>query len=145
MSFLSDAPVDPGALLDAARRDGDGGLALFVGVVRDHNDGRRVDRLEYEAYGSMAESEMARIAEELSRTHPEAKVIFRHRVGALGIGEVAVVVAAAAPHRSEAFAACRAGIEAIKARVPIWKREFGPSGSTWVEPCGETGHEDESD
>ena len=145
MSFLSDAPVDPGALLDAVRRDGDGGLALFVGVVRDQNDGRRVDRLEYEAYGSMAESEMARIAEELSRTHPEAKVIFRHRVGALGIGEVAVVVAAAAPHRSEAFAACRAGMEAIKARVPIWKREFGPSGSTWVEPCGETGHEDESD
>jgi len=145
MSFLSDAPVDPGALLDAVRRDGDGGLALFVGVVRDQNDGRRVDRLEYEAYGPMAESEMARIAEELSRAHPEAQVIFRHRVGALGIGEVAVVVAAAAPHRSEAFAACRAGIEAIKARVPIWKREFGPSGSTWVEPCGETGHEDESD
>ena len=145
MSFLSDAPVDPGALLDAVRRDGDGGLALFVGVVRDQNDGRRVDRLEYEAYGPMAESEMARIAEELSRAHPEAQVIFRHRVGALGIGEVAVVVAAAAPHRSAAFAACRAGIEAIKARVPIWKREFGPSGSTWVEPCGETGHEDESD
>lgn len=145
MSFLSDGPVDPGSLLDAVRRDGDGGVALFVGVVRDHNDGRRVDRLEYEAYGPMAESEMARIAEELARAHPEAQVIFRHRVGALSVGEVAVAVAAAAPHRSEAFAACRAGIEAIKARVPIWKREFGPSGTTWVEPCGETGHGDESD
>ena len=137
--------MDPGALLNAARRDGDGGLALFVGVVRDHNDGRRVNRLEYEAYGPMAECEMARIAEELAQAHPEAQVIFRHRVGALEVGEVAVAVAAAAPHRSEAFAACRAGIEAIKARVPIWKREFGPSGSTWVEPCGEASHGHESD
>ena len=145
MSFLSYDPVDPGLLLDAVRRDGDGGLALFVGVVRDHNDGRTVDRLEYEAYGPMAESEMARIAEELARAHPEAQVIFRHRVGALRVGEVAVAVAAAAPHRSEAFAACRAGIEAIKARVPIWKQEFGPTGSTWVEPCGEAGRGDESD
>lgn len=145
MSFLSDASVDPASLLAAVRRDGDGGLALFVGVVRDHNDGRRVDRLEYEAYGSMAESEMARIAEELARAYPEAQVIFRHRVGALKVGDVAVAVAAAAPHRSEAFAACRAGIEAIKARVPIWKREFGPSGSAWVQPCGEPGHSDESD
>lgn len=145
MSFLSEAPVDPATLLAAVRRDGDGGLALFVGVVRDHNDGRRVDRLEYEAYGPMAESEMARIAEDLARSHPEAQVVFRHRVGTLRVGEVAVAVAAAAPHRSEAFAACRAGIEAIKARVPIWKREFGPSGTIWVEPCREAGHGDESD
>lgn len=145
MSFLSYGPLDPGTLLDAVRRDGDGGLALFVGVVRDHNDGRHVDRLEYEAYGPMAESEMARIAEELARAHPKAQVIFRHRVGVLKVGEVAVAVAAAAPHRTEAFAACRAGIEAIKARVPIWKREFGPSGTIWVEPCDETGHRDESD
>ena len=145
MSFLSDGPVDPARLLDAVRRDGDGGLALFVGVVRNHNDGRQVDRLEYEAYGPMAEREMARIAEELARVHPQAQVLFRHRVGSLVVGDVAVAVAASAAHRSEAFSACRAGIEAIKARVPIWKREFGPSGSVWVEPCGETGHGDESD
>ena len=61
------------------------------------------------------------------------------------VGDVAVVVAASAPHRAEAFAACRAGIEAIKARVPIWKREFGPSGTVWVEPCGESSHPHESD
>ncbi|MEO8585729.1 MAG: molybdenum cofactor biosynthesis protein MoaE [Acidobacteriota bacterium] len=145
MSFLSDSPVDPARLLEAVRRDGDGGLALFVGVVRNHNDGHRVDRLEYEAYGTMAEKEMARIVEELARAHPQTQVLFRHRVGSLVVGDVAVAVAASAPHRSEAFSACRAGIEAIKARVPIWKREFGPSGSTWVEPCGETGHGDESD
>ena len=145
MPFLSHGPVDPGALLHAVRRDGDGGLALFVGVVRDHDDGRRVDRLEYEAYAPMAESEMARIAQELAQTHPEAQVTFLHRIGALEVGEVAVAVAAAAPHRSEAFAACRAGIEAIKARVPIWKREFGPSGSLWIEPCGDPKSGGESD
>jgi len=143
--FLSDGPLDPGSLLAAVRRDGDGGLALFVGVVRDQNEGRQVDRLEYEAYRPMAEGEMGRIARDLARTHPEAQVLFYHRLGALEIGDVAVVVAASAPHRSEAFAACRAGIEAIKDRVPIWKREFGPSGAIWVEPCGETTRTHESD
>jgi molybdopterin synthase catalytic subunit len=145
MPFLSSEPIDPGSLLAGLGRHRDGGLALFVGVVRDENEGHRVDRLEYEAYGPMAEREMARIAEDLSRSHPEAQVIFRHRVGALLVGDVAVVVAASAPHRAEAFAACRAGIEAIKARVPIWKHEFGPSGAVWVEPCGEAGHRHESD
>jgi molybdopterin synthase catalytic subunit len=145
VNFLSAEPLDPGSLLAVVRRGRDGGLALFVGVVRDENNGRRVDRLEYEAYGSMAEKEMSRIAEDLSRSHPEAQVLFRHRVGRLVVGDVAVVVAASAPHRAEAFAACRAGIEAIKARVPIWKRESGPSGAVWVEPCGEPGHLHESD
>jgi molybdopterin synthase catalytic subunit len=88
----------------------------------------------------MAEKEMDRIAAEIEEAHPGARVAFRHRVGSLGIGEVAVAVAAAAPHRDEAFAACRAGIEAIKARVPIWKKEFGPDGSSWVEPCGDPFH-----
>jgi molybdopterin synthase catalytic subunit len=137
MPFLSETPFEPAELLGAVRRDGDGGLALFVGVVRDHHEGRRVERLEYEAYGPMAEVEMSRIAADLASAHPEAQVLFRHRVGMLAVGEVAVAVAAAAPHRKEAFAACRAGIEAIKARVPIWKREFGPGGAVWVEPCGD--------
>jgi molybdopterin synthase catalytic subunit len=145
MAYLSVDPLDPGSLLTAVRCGKDGGLALFVGVVRNENEGHLVDRLEYEAYGPMAEKEMARIAEDLSLSHPDAQVIFRHRVGGLVVGDVAVVVAASAPHRAEAFAACRAGIEAIKARVPIWKHEFGPSGAVWVEPCGETGHQHESD
>jgi molybdopterin synthase catalytic subunit len=145
VKFLSDEPIDPASLLSALRRDSDGGLALFVGVVRDENEGHRVDRLEYEAYRPMAEAEMARIARELSASHPGAQVLFRHRVGSLAIGDVAVAVAASAPHRGEAFAACRAGIEAIKSRVPIWKREFGPAGAVWVEPCGETVHSHESD
>ena len=78
---------------------------------------------------------MDRIAEEIAARHPGAQVLFRHRVGRLAIGDVAVVVAASAPHRAEAFAACRAGIEAIKARVPIWKREFGPVGARGSSPA----------
>lgn len=140
MPRLTERPIEPAALLDSVRRDGDGGLALFVGVVRDHNDGKRVTRLEYSAYIPMAEKELERIAVEIARAHPGVAVDFRHRLGALAIGEVAVAVAAAAPHRSAAFAACRAGIEAIKARVPIWKREFGPDGDSWVEPCADPAH-----
>lgn len=136
MSHLTERPIEPAEILAAVRRDGDGGLALFVGVVRDHNGGKAVTRLEYSAYNPMAEKEMDRIEAEIARAHPGARVLFRHRIGSLAIGDVAVVVAAAAPHREEAFAACRAGIEAIKARVPVWKKEFGPDGSSWVEPCG---------
>jgi len=123
------------ALLGPIRRDADGGIALFVGVVRDHNEGKAVTSLEYEAYLPMAEKEMGRIAEAVSRAHPEAILAMRHRIGRLQIGDVAVAVVAAAPHREEAFAACREGIEAIKARVPIWKREHGPDGAVWVEGC----------
>ncbi len=134
MAFLSREPLEPGALLETVRRDGDGGLALFVGVVRNHNDGRRVTEMEYEAYGPMAEAEMARIEADLALRFPGVRVLLRHRVGRLQVGEVAVVVVASAPHREDVFAACRAGIEEIKARVPVWKREWGPDGNVWVDP-----------
>ena len=130
-------PIDPSALLAEARRNGDGGLTLFVGVVRDNADGRAVTEMEYEAYEPMAEKEMARIEEDLSARHPAVRLVMRHRIGRLRVGEVAVVVAASAPHREEAFAGCRAGIEEIKARVPVWKREWGPDGSVWVDPGGQ--------
>jgi molybdopterin synthase catalytic subunit len=133
---LSREPIDPWPLVAELRRSSDGGLALFVGVVRDRHEGRTVVRLEYEAYLPMAEKELERIAGDLSRAHPAARVAMRHRLGVLEVGDVAVVVAASAPHREEAFAACRDGIEAIKARLPVWKREWGPGGSLWVEPCG---------
>ena len=137
------SPLDPAVLLAEARRDGDGGLTLFVGVVRDNADGRSVTSMEYEAYEPMAEGEMARIEADLAARFPGVRIVMRHRIGRLLVGEVAVVVAASAPHREEAFAACRAGIEEIKARVPVWKREWGPDGSVWVDPCG-TGQQHES-
>lgn len=136
MPRLTERPIEPAELLATVRRSSDGGLALFVGVVRDHDEGKAVARLEYSAYIPMAEKEMDRIAEEIALSHPGVAVEFRHRIGSLPVGDVAVAVAAAAPHRDAAFAACRAVIEAVKARVPIWKKEFGPGGSSWVDPCG---------
>jgi molybdopterin synthase catalytic subunit len=139
VAFLTDGPIDPAGLLESVRRPGDGGVALFVGVVRDHDEGMAVTRLDYEAYGPMAEKELARIAEELAALHPEARLAFRHRIGSLAVGDVAVAVVAAAPHRKEAFAACQDGIDRIKARAPIWKKEHGPSGTRWVDPCSAGG------
>jgi len=134
MPYLTDGPIDVAALL-AEARSGDGALCLFVGVVRDHNDGQPTVAIQYEAYGPMAESEMGRIADALQREFPDASVRMKHRVGRLSVGEPSVVIAAVAPHRAEAFAACRAAIDRVKATVPIWKKEFHPDGSSdWVDP-----------
>ena len=106
-----------------------------MGVVRDNNGGRATTSIQYEAYGPMAEAEMARIAEGLARDFPDATVRMKHRVGRLGVGEPSVAIAAVAPHRDQAFAACRAAIDRVKSTVPIWKKEFHPDGSSdWVDP-----------
>jgi molybdopterin synthase catalytic subunit len=118
--------------IDSVRRASSGGIAVFLGTVRDHNDGQAVTVLEYEAYASMAEKELSAIAGEIEREVPGVALAVLHRVGRLEIGDLAVVCAASAPHRDEAFRACRELIERIKARVPIWKREHGPAGAHWV-------------
>ena len=129
----------------AVSRPGAGGIATFAGVVRDMSEGRPVTLLEYEAYGSMAEAELERIESELVSSDPELRVFATHRTGALRVGDVAVVCAASAVHRGEAFRACRALIDEIKSRLPIWKREHGPEGPYWVgwvdARCGLEGHE----
>lgn len=120
-------------VLCALRAPEVGGIALFIGTVRDHAAGRTVARLDYEAHPQLALQEMARILAALSAEHPGVRVAAVHRVGELAIGEVAVIVGASAPHRAEAFAACRAAIEQIKERVPIWKKEWADDGSgSWV-------------
>jgi molybdopterin synthase catalytic subunit len=119
-------------LLAEVGHPGAGGVATFLGVVRDHNDGRPVTLLEYEAYGTMAEAELARILVEIAAEVQGVRVAATHRVGALHVGDVAVACAASAPHRGEAFRACRELIDRIKARLPIWKREHGPDGPYWV-------------
>jgi len=126
------APLSLDESVRAVEHAGAGAVATFVGVVRDHNDGRPVTLLEYEAYASMAELELARIEAEIQSETPEVRVHATHRVGALRVGDAAVVCAASAPHRGEAFAACRRLIDAIKHRLPIWKREHGPDGPYWV-------------
>lgn len=113
-------------------RPGAGGISVFVGVVRDESDGRVVTRLDYSAYESMAKKEMDRIAEEIEKEIEGARVCAIHRIGTLVVGDAAIVCAASAPHRGEAFKACRLLIDRIKERVPIWKREWGPHGAAWV-------------
>ena len=114
------------------KRAGAGGISVFVGVVRDESDGRIVTRLDYSAYESMAKKEMERIAEEIEKEIEGARVCAIHRIGTLVVGDAAIVCAASAPHRGEAFKACRLLIDRIKERVPIWKREWGPHGAAWV-------------
>ena len=109
-----------------------GAVAVFLGIVRNLNEGRPVTLLEYEAFAPMAVKEMERIAQEIAAELPGVRLCALHRTGALQVGDVAVVCTASAPHRREAFSACRKLIDRIKERVPIWKREHGPEGAYWV-------------
>jgi len=109
-----------------------GGVVTFTGCVRDHTGEHGVVRLEYEAYAEMAERVMDAIVGEAEALHPGARVAIRHRLGVLGVGELAVVIAASAPHRAAAFEACRFTIERLKADVPIFKKEVRTSGEIWV-------------
>jgi molybdopterin synthase catalytic subunit len=129
---LREAPLSVDEAIAHVSRSGAGGIAVFVGVVRDENDGRAVTRLEYSAYASMATREMSAICDEIEREIDGARVSVQHRIGSLAVGDAAVVCVASAPHRGEAFKACRCLIDRIKERVPIWKREFGPDGAAWV-------------
>jgi molybdopterin synthase catalytic subunit len=134
MAYLFPSPIDLATLIARVESPPYGGVASFLGQVRDHHDGRTVHRLEYSAYGPMAEEECARIVAEAETRWP-VRVALAHRVGALEIGDTAVAVAAAGAHRDEAFAACRFVIEEVKRRVPIWKKEFYQDGAMgWVEP-----------
>ena len=115
----------------AVRAPGRGAVVTFTGDVRGETRGRRVLRLEYEAYPAMAERKLREIGERVARAHG-AEVAIVHRVGRLSPGEAAVVIACAAPHRTPAFRACEETIEALKREVPIWKREVYQDGSEWV-------------
>jgi molybdopterin synthase catalytic subunit len=124
------APIDLASL--QATTPVDGALCLFVGVVRNENAGRPVLYLEYEAYEEMALPLMQEIATDARRKWPVTDVRLVHRLGRLEIGDPSVAVAVASPHRAEAFAACRFAIDTLKARVPIWKKEYYADGSAWL-------------
>lgn len=126
------APLSLDRCLAAVGGPGMGGIVTFTGMVRRHSRGALVDHLEYEAYGAMALREMIRLCDEIEAEIAGVKLAVEHRVGRLEIGELAVVIAAAAPHRAEAFTACRAMIDRLKDRVPIWKKEVGDDGAEWV-------------
>lgn len=145
--LLSGEPLSLDAVVAVVAHPGAGAVVTFVGAVRDSNAGHAVTRLEYEAYPSLATAEMGRILAEIAAELPGARVAVHHRTGSLDVGDAAVVCAASAPHREEAFDACRRVIDRVKARVPIWKREHGPDGPYWVgwedarcQPGHEHGH-----
>jgi len=129
---VRNTPLSLDEVVAHVRRPGAGAVVTFVGVVRDESEGRAVTRLDYSAYDAMAKREMEKIADEIERELPGVRVAAVHRVGSLGVGDAAVVCAASAPHRGEAFTACRLLIDRIKERVPVWKREWGPEGAAWV-------------
>ncbi|HEY5617162.1 MAG TPA: molybdenum cofactor biosynthesis protein MoaE [Vicinamibacterales bacterium] len=114
-------------------RPGDGAIATFTGLVRDHNQGRRVRFLEYEAYEPLALRALARIVDEAQAAWPAVRLAMQHRIGRLEVGEGSIIVAAMSPHRADAFAACRYAIERVKQIVPIWKREHFEGGEVWLE------------
>jgi molybdopterin synthase catalytic subunit len=131
--WISDRPLAEADAVARVKGPGMGGIVTFVGAVRDHARGRSIRHLEYEVYPEMAVREMEKIADEATRRWPDARVAIGHRCGHLEIGELAVVVAAAAPHRAEAFLACRFAIDTLKQTVPIWKKEFAVDGEHWVD------------
>ncbi len=130
--LLSSSPLSLAAVVSAVEHPGAGGLTTFTGNVRLHSRGQSIERLEYEAYAPMATAVMTMIADGIEAEIEGTRVAIHHRVGVLGIGETAVVIAASAPHRAEAFEACRAAIERLKEDVPIWKKEVAASGATWI-------------
>ncbi len=133
MMRITRAPIRLEEFLSAAPASSCGASASFVGFVRDHDHGRRVVRLHYECYPSMAEKTLEEILAETKRRWPVDEVRVLHRIGTLEVGEAAVAIAVSSAHRAEAFQACRFVIEEIKRKVPIWKKEIFENGSgEWI-------------
>ena len=132
---IVDRPLDPAALLAEVAHHGHGATSLFVGTVRDVNDGRPVLGIEYSAYRAMAERELGRIVAEAAERFGSDAIVTEHRLGELELGEASIAIAAAHAHRAPAMDAVRYVIEEVKKRVPIWKRELYVDGTReWVDP-----------
>lgn len=130
--YLTHDPLDPAPLVRFVEGPEMGAVVTFSGNVRNHNRGREVGHLEYEAYEPMAEREMRKIAREALDRWP-GRIAIAHRLGRLEIGEASVLVAAACAHRGDAFDSCRYAIDTLKERVPIWKKEAWSDGEAWIE------------
>ena len=135
---ITHEPLDPQRLADHVRSDESGAVALFYGVVRNHNKGRKVLYLEYDAYPEMATKVMRQISEEMKERSPIDDVAIQHRTGRLEIGETSLLIAVSSGHRKEAFEACHALVDRFKEVVPIWKKEVWEGGEEWIE--GESVH-----
>lgn len=131
MIALVDHVIDVAAIEASVRSPACGAVLVFVGTTRDSSDGRPVLRLEYEAYDKLAIAEMTAIASEIQARWADARCAMVHRIGLVPIGEASVVIAVATPHRGPCYEASRYAIEALKARVPIWKKEVYADGHAW--------------
>lgn len=132
MIHLTEEPLDIASIIASVNSDQAGAVDVFIGTVRNKTQDRKVVRLEYEAYDSMAIREMEKVAAQVKEQWPVAKIAIHHRKGILHIGDVAVVIAVSTPHRHEAFEACRYAIDTLKETVPIWKKEIFEDGEVWV-------------
>jgi len=129
---ITDKPIDVNKLLNDVSDQSSGASVLFTGTVRDHNEQDKVAKLHYEAYQEMAEKILQEIEIEIHKKWNINKFVAIHRTGTLKVGEVSVAVAVSAEHRKEAFEACKFGIDSIKEKAPIWKKEFAESGTEWL-------------
>ncbi|HEX7118574.1 MAG TPA: molybdenum cofactor biosynthesis protein MoaE [Longimicrobiales bacterium] len=133
-AWITTEPLDAARVLAGVGAPEDGAVLLFLGTVRDHNDGRPVAGMRYEAYAEMAERVLAEIAAEAAGRLGTDRVAVAHRIGELRVGEVSVAIAVSSPHRAEAYDASRYVIEEIKKRLPVWKEEhYVEGGARWLE------------
>ena len=132
MNFLTDSPIDSQTLVRRVMRPSDGACVVFEGVVRNNHEGKSVESIFYDAYRPMAEKEISKIMNDVAAQFPQVSLAVTHRLGTLNVGEASIVIACSAPHRGEAFEACRMTIDRFKQTVPIWKKERGPGGEEWV-------------
>ncbi len=130
---ITKKPIDVNKLLSDVSDQSSGASVLFTGTVRDHNEQDKVAKLHYEAYQEMAEKILQEIEIQVHKKWKINKFVAIHRTGTLKVGEVSVAVAVSAEHRKEAFEACKFGIDSIKEKAPIWKKEFAESGTEWLE------------
>lgn len=137
MTFLIREPIPVDALLAEVSSAERGGTCLFLGTVRNGPEEHGVTAIEYSAYEQMVEAEFGRLLADATARWPEARIAVRHRLGTIPVGAASIAIAAAAPHRAQAFEACRFVIEEVKRRIPVWKKELRVDGTeVWVDPSG---------
>lgn len=138
MFKITREPILIERLIDQVKKEEDGCVVSFIGVVRNNANGKKVLYLEYDTYQELAEKKMSEIAEEIKKKWGITDVVIHHRIGKMEVNEVVVVIAVGSPHRKQAFEACEYAIDRIKQTVPIWKKEFFEDGEVWVEEYSHT-------
>ena len=133
MISITSEPIDLCNILAEAKDRSAGGIALFIGSVRDNNERETIYEIYYEAYKEMAEQNLIEIENQVRKKWNVKRFVAVHRIGNLMVGDISVAVAVSAEHRKEAFEACKYGIDMIKMRAPIWKKEVSDAGAEWVE------------